>query len=62
MVPEKEFPVSDQPFYAHQEWPAWRYGPNGESAIFEEHDEIPKGWVDDPKKVKAKPVPAETEF
>ncbi len=54
--------MSDQPFYAYQEFPAWRYGPNGESAIFEAHDEIPKGWVDDPKKIKTKPAPAETEF
>ena len=54
--------MSDQPPYVRQDFPAWRYGPNGESAIFEAHDEIPKGWVDDPKKVKAKPAPVETEF
>lgn len=25
-------------------WPAWRFGPNGESAIFNHEGEVPYGW------------------
>lgn len=35
-----------------ENWPAWRYGPNGQSAVFESEDDVPKGWVDHPTKVK----------
>lgn len=35
--------------YIYQAWPSWFYGPNGEAAIFEEHDDIPEGWTGDPK-------------
>lgn len=31
-------------------WPAWRYGPNGESLIFQSEDEVPAGWEDHPSK------------
>lgn len=31
-------------------WPSCRYGPNGESAIFNSEDEVPKGWLDHPAK------------
>ena len=34
-----------------KEWPAWRYGPNGQSAIHESEDTVPKGWQDHPSKV-----------
>lgn len=33
-----------------QNWPAWRYGPNGESLIFQSEDEVPAGWEDHPSK------------
>jgi hypothetical protein len=33
-------------------WPSWRYGPNGESRIFQKDDQVPKGWEDHPDKVK----------
>jgi hypothetical protein len=36
--------------YVHQAWPSWRYGPNGESAIFQGDDEVPAGWLDHPAK------------
>lgn len=29
-------------------WPAWRYGPNGQSAIFDKESEVPEGWTDNP--------------
>lgn len=35
-------------------WPAWYYGPNGESQMFEKAEDVPKGWQDDPNKFKAR--------
>lgn len=32
-------------------WPAWRYGPNGQSEIYQNEDEVPDGWEDHPSKV-----------
>lgn len=32
-------------------WPAWFYGPDDQSAIFQKDDEIPEGWKDHPSKV-----------
>lgn len=37
-------------------WPAWRYGPNGAAAIFQQEAEVPAGWADHPAKVKADPL------
>lgn len=31
-------------------WPAWFYGPNGESEIFQHPADVPEGWLDDPNK------------
>ena len=42
--------------YKHVEFPAWRYGPNGEAQIFDHKEEVPNGWVDSPAKV-GKPQP-----
>jgi hypothetical protein len=42
-------------------FPGWRYGPNGQSAIFDSEKEIPAGWVEHPSLVKgaaAKPAAA----
>lgn len=34
--------------YVRQEWPAWRYGPDGQKATFEGPEEVPEGWTDIP--------------
>ena len=34
-----------------KKWPAWYYGPDGQAAIFENADNVPSGWVDDPRKL-----------
>lgn len=46
-------------------WPAWRYGPNEQAAIFQTEADVPKGWADHPSKaftpapVEQKPAPVE---
>jgi hypothetical protein len=35
-----------------QKWPSWRYGPEGQSAVFDAPEEVPEGWEDHPRKVK----------
>lgn len=32
--------------YTYQAWPAWYYGPDGQSAIFSCAEEVPAGWMD----------------
>lgn len=32
--------------YEHQDWPAWRYGPNGEALIFGRPEDVPEGWTE----------------
>lgn len=32
-------------------WPSTRYGPNGQSRVFQNEEEVPSGWVDHPSKV-----------
>lgn len=39
------------PPYQHQGWPSWRYGPDGQSQVFQSEDEVPDGWEDHPSKV-----------
>lgn len=34
-------------------WPSWRYGPNGESGVFERPEDVPEGWFDSPQKACA---------
>lgn len=34
-----------------QSWPSWRYGPNGESEIFQSENEVPYGWTVKPGQV-----------
>lgn len=29
-------------------WPSWRYGPDGESGIFNSEEEVPTGWTRKP--------------
>lgn len=29
-------------------WPSWRYGPNGESAIFHRQEDVPQDWTRKP--------------
>lgn len=37
--------LAPQP-YVYQAWPAWRYGPNGESKVFQCAEDVPEGWTD----------------
>ncbi len=30
------------------EWPAWRYGPDGQARVFQQSDDVPHGWQDAP--------------
>jgi hypothetical protein len=32
----------------NRDWPSWRYGPNGESAIFQKEGDVPYGWTRKP--------------
>lgn len=34
-------------------FPAWFYGPDGASGVFDCADNVPQGWADHPSKVKA---------
>ena len=29
-------------------WPSWRYGPGGQSAIFQKEEDVPEGWTKKP--------------
>lgn len=29
-------------------WPSWRYGPGGQSAIFQAEEDVPEGWTKKP--------------
>lgn len=31
-------------------WPAWFYGPKGQSEIFQSEEQVPEGWEDHPSK------------
>jgi hypothetical protein len=33
-------------------WPSWRYGPNGEAAIFDKEEDVPAGWADSPARAR----------
>lgn len=37
------------------EWPAWRFGPDDQSAVFASEDEVPGGWADHPSRVGEAP-------
>lgn len=50
------------PEYVHQSWPAFRYGPNGQSAKFTQESDVPAGWMDSPKKLAATFVEAAQEI
>lgn len=32
----------------NKDWPAWRYGPNGQQRIFDEGETVPAGWKKHP--------------
>ena len=38
------------------DWPAWRYGPRGESRIFQNEQEVPSGWTRRPGNVQDDPA------
>lgn len=40
-------------------WPAWFYGPKGESGIFDRKEDVPKGWADTPAKFAKADKPAD---
>lgn len=42
-----------------QNWPSWRYGPNGQAQIFEHEEQVPEGWEDHPSKVAQTEEPEE---
>lgn len=46
---------------AEGDFPSWRYGPDGASAVFEREEDVPAGWADHPCKVKGGDPPAEAE-
>ena len=29
----------------NRDWPGWRYGPDGEGAIFNRQEDVPEGWT-----------------
>jgi len=41
-------------------WPSWRYGPNGQAAVFVKGDDVPEGWVDRPSGPVVREEKAET--
>lgn len=41
----------DEAVDVERSWPSWRYGPDGQSAIFNNEAEVPDGWTDHPAKV-----------
>ena len=41
------------PAYVHQDWPSFRYGPEGERAVFQRPEDVPAGWQDSPNFVTA---------
>ena len=36
---------------SNRAWPAWFYGPKGESGVYEKREDVPAGWEDHPSKV-----------
>jgi hypothetical protein len=41
------------------DFPTWRYGPDGQSAVFQSAEDIPEGWEDHPSKIKGASDPSE---
>lgn len=39
-----------------QMFPSWRYGPDGQSAIFASEADIPAGWAEHPSAVRDAPA------
>lgn len=37
-------------------WPAWFYGPDGESRVFDRKDDVPPGWADSPPNKDEEPT------
>lgn len=36
--------TATKPVYVHQDWPSWRYGPDGASMLCASVEEVPAGW------------------
>lgn len=51
MVVDRKADPAEEAVTTKKSWPAWRYGPNGQSQIFDNEDDVPPGWEDHPSKV-----------
>lgn len=40
-------------------WPSFRYGPDGESAVFVRPEDVPEGWADTPDAFKVARTPVQ---
>jgi hypothetical protein len=54
-VPEFQAPEASEPAKG---FPSFRYGPDGQSAVFHSEKDVPDGWFDHPSKVKGAPDPS----
>jgi len=47
-------------------WPSWRYGPNGQAAVFDKPEDVPPGWAERPdnafhvSEIRESPIVADT--
>lgn len=48
-VTESKQASAPEKTYTHQSYPAWRFGPDGESQIFERAEDVPEGWSAEPQ-------------
>jgi hypothetical protein len=37
--------------HVRAEWPAWRFGPDGDKALFEKPEDVPDGWTKKPGQI-----------
>lgn len=47
------------PPYVHQNWPSWRYGPDGAALLCQSEADVPEGWAVSPEAYVAKKAPAQ---
>lgn len=54
--------MSETTSYKYQAWPSYRYGPDGQSGIFECAEDVPSGWTTlpngEPEQAVQKPTKA----
>ena len=56
--PEFQAPEAEE---TEKGFPSFRYGPDGQSAVFQSAKDVPSGWHDHPSKVKGAPDPSKVE-